>query len=153
MQYHGIASYKFEYQLSTGGDWTTAVDTPNTSTSYAYTIEELTSGTGYNLRATVKDNAGNLGVVTKIITTKKSDKNPGGNINNIVSDDIIYPNSSSGLNTENTGKTVAYVFKPTTVTFSSLLSGGQTSYTSTNNFTWRILAENTQYFFLVRSCN
>ena len=63
IQYHGIASYKVEYQLSTGGDWTTAVTTPSTATSYAHTIEGLTAGTGYNLRVTVTDNAGNIGAI------------------------------------------------------------------------------------------
>ena len=90
MQYHGIASYKVEYQLSTGGDWTTAVTTPSTATSYAYTIEGLTASTEYNLKVTVTDNAGNSGTGTNIGTTKKPEKNPGGVINNITTDEFIY---------------------------------------------------------------
>ena len=98
IQYHGIASYKFEYQLSTGGDWQTAVTTPSTATSYAHTIEGLTAGTGYNLRVTVTDNAGNSGTGTNIGTTKKPEKNPGGVINNITTDEFIYLGQKSTAN-------------------------------------------------------
>ena len=98
IQYHGIASYKFEYQLSTGGDWTTAVTTPSTATSYAYTYSSLTAGTGYNLRVTVTDNAGNSGTGTKTGTTKKPEKNPGGVIEDITVDEIVNPRNQFAIN-------------------------------------------------------
>ena len=110
MQYHGIASYKFEYQLSTGGDWTTAVTTPSTATSYAHTIEGLTAGTGYNLRVTVIDNAGNSGTGTNTGTTKKPEKNPSGIIENITTGTILYPGKNSEIITTRTGKTVDYTY-------------------------------------------
>ena len=67
--YHGIASYKFEYQLSTGGDWTTAATTPSTATSYNYTYQGLTAETRYNLKVTVIDHAGNIGAIDGNSTT------------------------------------------------------------------------------------
>ena len=149
MQYHGIASYKFEYQLSTGGDWTTAVTTPSTATSYAYTIEGLTGGNSYNLRVKVADKAGNTGTGTNIATTKKPEKNPGGVINNITSEEIIYIGKTSPLITTNIGKTVEYDFTQKTVTFSENLSGGQTSYTGKVYSDWVCFAEDENFFGLI----
>ena len=100
MQYHGIASYKFEYQLSTGGDWQTALDTTaNTANSYEYTYGSLTGGKSYNLRVTVTDRAGNSSTGTNTGTTKKPEKNPGGVIDNIVSDDITVVTPETNLKT------------------------------------------------------
>ena len=107
MQYHGIASYKFEYQLSTGGDWQIALDTTlSTDTSYDYMYEGLTGGKGYDLRVTVTDNAGNIGSGTNTVSTKKPEKNPGGVIDNIESDPIIYPGDCGGLDLSLSGQKV-----------------------------------------------
>ena len=108
IQYHGIASYKFEYQLSTGGDWTTAVDTPNTSTSYAYTIEGLKGGKGYNLRVTATDRAGNSSTGTNTGTTVKPEKNPGGVINNITSNGNDFEIDTTYSNDANIGKKINF---------------------------------------------
>ena len=123
IQYHGIASYKFEYQLSTGGDWTTAVTTPSTATSYAYTIEGLTGGTGYNLRVTVTDNAGNSGTGTNTGTTKKPEKNPGGVIENITTDEFIYLGQNSTANYDKFGMIVKYTNNTKTAKVKQDLSG------------------------------
>jgi len=120
MQYHGIASYKLEYQLSTGGEWQTALDTTaSTATSYPYTIEGLTEGKSYNLRVTVTDRAGNTGTGSKTASTKKPEKNPGGVISNITTDTLIYPGQNSDIITKYTGQTVDYTFSPKTVTIPS----------------------------------
>ena len=129
IQYHGIASYKFEYQLSTGGDWTTAVTTPSTATSYAYTIEGLTAGTGYNLRVTVTDNAGNSGTGTKTGTTKKPEKNPGGIINDITTETLITPEQNA--NCTRKGKSVDYKPRLKNASFDAYLANEKASTSST----------------------
>ena len=150
MQYHGIASYKLEYQLSTGGDWTTAVDTPNTSTSYVYTIEGLTGGKGYNLRATVTDRAGNSSTGTNTANTKKPEKNPGGIINDIATGEIIYPGQFYALITSNLGKSVKYDFTPKTVQIAENLRyvKASSSYSSTGTEKWFVLFEDYGYLYV-----
>ena len=123
IQYHGIASYKFEYQLSTGGDWTTAVTTPSTATSYAYTIEGLTAGTGYNLRVTVTDNAGNSGTGTNTGTTKKPEKNPGGVITDITTDEFIYLGQNGKRNITYEERIVKYNYVQKTASVNEKYSG------------------------------
>ena len=104
MQYHGIASYKFEYQLSTGGDWQTALDTTaSTANSYEYTYGSLTGGKSYNLRVTVTDRAGNSSTGTNTGTTKKLEKNPGGVIEDIVVDNVTYPGQNSSIDFSRSG--------------------------------------------------
>ena len=51
----GIATYRFDYKLSTASTWING--TEQASTSYTYT--GLSSGQSYKLRVAVKDNAGN----------------------------------------------------------------------------------------------
>ena len=123
MQYHGIASYKLEYQLSTGGDWTTAVDTTaNTANSYEYTYGSLTGGKSYNLRVTVTDRAGNSSTGTNTGTTKKPEKNPGGVIDNIVSDDITVVTPAIDLTS--IGRVpVKYTYEVKTAHISASLAG------------------------------
>ena len=133
MQYHGIASYKFEYQLSTGGDWTTAVDTPNTSTSYAYTIEGLTGGKGYNLKVTVTDNAGNIGTGTDTANTEKPEKNPGGVITDIEMNDFNYPGKKSTAVTNRMCTSVTIEAEPRTVTVGIEEAGIEGTYSSPRN--------------------
>ena len=123
IQYHGIASYKFEYQLSTGGDWTTAVTTPSTATSYAYTIEGLTAGTGYNLRVTVTDNAANSGTGTNTGTTKKPEKNPGGVITDITTDEFIYLGQNGKRNITYEERIVKYNYVQKTASVNEKYSG------------------------------
>ena len=148
MQYHGIASYKFEYQLSTGGDWTTAVDTPNTSTSYAYTIEGLTGGKGYNLRAIVTDRAGNSSTGTNTANTKKPEKNPGGVITDNTNDYVIGTTPTQPLINTLVGKTVLVPQNQRTVTYTTNLTGETAQYVPPSMSTWYVMAEDQLHYYL-----
>ena len=134
MQYHGIASYKLEYQLSTGGEWQTALDTTaSTATSYPYTIEGLTGGTSYNLRVTVVDRAGNTDIGTNTATTKKPEKNPGGVITDITTDEYIYLGQHGNIQYLNAGINVDYQYRPRTATVSGDICGKLNKNIARNN--------------------
>ena len=153
MQYHGIASYKFEYQLSTGGDWQTALDTTaSTANSYEYTYGSLTGGKSYNLRVTVTERAGNSSTGTNTANTKIPEKNPGGIINDIATGEIIYPGQFYALITSNLGKSVKYDFTPKTVQIAENLrhKDASSSYSSTGQEKWFVLFED--YGYLYVSC-
>ena len=63
--YSGIASYKFS------SDNGSSYETVNTSEdSYTYTFSNLESGTAYNIKAQIIDEAGNIGEVSKEISTQ-----------------------------------------------------------------------------------
>ena len=149
IQYHGIASYKFEYQLSTGGDWTTAVTTPSTATSYAYTIEGLTAGTGYNLRVTVTDNAGNSGTGNNTGTTKKPEKNPGGVIEDITTGDLPTMGTDSGLTVNGISKRFELVSKEKTLEYSWVPNSTKYRVTFSSNSDWFLLAQDNDNYYLV----
>ena len=150
MQYHGIASYKFEYQLSTGGDWTTAVTTPSTATSYGYTYSRLTAGTGYNLRVTVTDNAGNSGTGTNTVTTKNPEKNPGGVINDIISMEEGFTIPTDNIITDNLGKQIDLETSSRKILIPGRISGSSDQYYETDqNETWYVFAEDSTYLYVV----
>ena len=151
MQYHGIASYKFEYQLSTGGDWTTAVDTTaSTDNSYEYTYGSLTGGKSYNLRVTVTDRAGNSSTGTNTGTTKIPEKNPGGVIGNITTDEKHFSIPTTGRYSSNLGKIVIYEPFQKSVTVPASITGAPTDqvYSSTSNLTWYVVAETSDALYV-----
>ena len=100
MQYHGIASYTFEYKLSTDTEWTT-VPMQN---SCEYTSEGLAEGKNYDLRVTVVDRAGNSSTGENSAKTSTHEKNPGGVITDITSSDNILDLSTFRFNYEWRGK-------------------------------------------------
>ena len=150
MQYHGIASYKFEYQLTTGGDWQTALDTTaSTANSYEYTYGSLTGGKSYNLRVTVTDRAGNSSTGTNTGTTVKSEKNPGGIITDIVSDDTLQPIlPSTDFNTIKQTP-VNYEYEEKKVFISSSICGSTNEITGTVTGNWLLLYETRRFLLLV----
>ena len=119
MQYHGIASYTFEYKLSTAGNWTTAL----TQTSANYTCEGLTGGKSYDLRVTVTDRAGNSSTGTNTGTTKKPEKNPGGVIEDITSDPSMDLTTNTSDLTKLEKRRVNYKFDEKTVHISQDIAG------------------------------
>lgn len=145
MQYHGIASYTFEYKLSTDSNWTTAPTQNTNNGSCDYTCEGLTGGKSYNLRVIVTDRAGNSGTGTNTATTTKPEKNPGGDIDDITSEppgeefynNLDFTRCGTLIDIRNTQKKATYLpdygASKTTVQF--------------NQSTWILMMENDEYYF------
>ena len=149
MQYHGIASYKFEYKLSTDTNWTTGTTTNSSNGSCDYTIEGLTSGKSYNIQVTVTDRAGNSGMATTVARTSKHEKNPGGVITDITtSEDLIIPGWDSELITTNIGKTVNYTYTERKIDISGIDGIDNNTINAPKIVEWKILAEDEKYIFI-----
>ena len=151
MQYHGIASYTFEYKLSTDSNWTTAPTQNTNNGSCDYTCEGLTGGKSYNLRVTVTDRAGNSGTGTNTATTTKPEKNPGGVITDITTDDIPMMGENSRLSTENIGKPYDMFNKMKKLSYSWYNGGPVQEITFPSGIKWSILAEDDENVYIVRS--
>lgn len=148
MQYHGIASYKFEYKLSTDTNWTTGTTTNSSNGSCDYTIEGLTSGKSYNIQVTVTDRAGNSGMTTNLARTTKAEKNPDGVINNITTDELIFPGSVSEIITDNVGKHVNYSYNLKEIKVPYKYSSWEQHLKPTGNEFWQVWAETKDYIFI-----
>ena len=114
--YSGIASYKFSK------DNGSSYETVNTSdSSYTYTFDNLESGTAYNIKVQVIDNAGNIGEISKEISTESD----GGGGYILASD-----NPPTGQTTDWTGGTTYYY------------TGNPNNWVQFAGFWWRIIRIN-----------
>ena len=113
----GISSYKFS------SDNGSSYETISTSeASYTYTFNNLESGTSYPIKVQVIDNAGNIGEVSKEISTE-SDR--------VASDSILAsPNPPTGQTTDWTGQTTYYY------------TGNPNNWVQFAGFWWRIIRIN-----------
>ena len=128
----GIASYKFEYKLSTASSWSTAATKTSTSTSYSYTYTGLTEGKTYNLRVTVTDKAGNAYTGSSVNGTTKTSG--------------ITPTPTSDI-----GKYVNY--KPTSGSYTASRSysgsGSNQSFSTETSLKWRIWNVDSSKIYLI----
>ena len=114
--YSGISQYKFS--KDNGSNY----ETINTSEdTYTYTFNNLESGTAYNIKVQVIDNAGNIGEVSKEISTESD--NPGDYI-------LASGNAPTGQTTDWTGGTTYYY------------SGNPNNWVQFGGFWWRIIRIN-----------
>ena len=115
--YSGITQYKFS------SDNGSSYETISTSeASYTYTFNNLESGTSYPIKVQVIDNAGNIGEVSKEISTE-SDR--------VASDSILAsPNPPTGQTTDWTGQTTYYY------------TGNPNNWVQFAGFWWRIIRIN-----------
>ena len=115
--YSGISSYKFS------NDNGNSYETVNTNeTSYTYTFNNLESGTAYSIKVQVMDEAGNIGEVTKEISTQ-SDMTSGEYI-------LASSNPPTGQTTDWTGETSYYY------------TGKPNNWVQFGGFYWRIIRIN-----------
>ena len=114
--YSGISSYKFS---SDNGNSYEIVNTSDSS--YTYTFNNLESGTDYNIKVQVIDNAGNIGEISKEINTESD--NPGDYI-------LASPNPPTGQTTDWTGGTTYYY------------TGNPNNWVQFAGFYWRIIRIN-----------
>ena len=115
--YSGIASYKFSK------DNGSSYETVNTSEeSYTYTFDNLESGTAYQVKVQIIDQAGNIGEVSKEISTESD----------ITANEYILAsaNRPTGQTTDWTGETTYYY------------TGNPNNWVSFAGFYWRIIRIN-----------
>lgn len=149
--YHGIASYRFEYKLSTDSNWTTEPTQNTNNGSCNYTFERLTGGKSYDLRVTVTDQAGNSGTGTNTANTSKPEKNPGGIIEDITTDDLPMMGQNSNLTTENMGKPYDMFNTKKTLTYSIYKDGTKETITFPEGIDWFVFAEDEATTYVLRS--
>ena len=114
--YSGIASYKFS------SDNGSSYETINTSEdSYTYTFDNLESGTAYNIKVQVIDQAGNIGEVSQEISTESN--NPKDYI-------LASDNAPTETTTDWTGQTTYYY------------TGNPNNWVQFAGFYWRIIRIN-----------
>ena len=114
--YSGISSYKFS------SDNGSSYETVNTSEdSYTYTFSNLESGTAYNIKAQIIDEAGNIGEVSKEISTEAD--SAGAYI-------LASANKPTGETTDWTGGTTYYY------------TGNPNNWVQFAGFYWRIIRIN-----------
>lgn len=83
--YHGIASYKFEYKLTSSNDWITKQTITTSENSAKYTYTGLREKTSYDFRVTVTDKAGNTNIsAVKTGTTAETKDETAPNPPNVV---------------------------------------------------------------------
>ena len=114
--YSGITQYKFS------NDNGSNYETINTSdATYTYTFNNLESGTSYNIQVHLIDEAGNIGEVSKEISTESD--NPGDYI-------LASENAPTGQTTDWTGQTTYYY------------TGNPNNWVQFAGFWWRIIRIN-----------
>ena len=114
--YSGISSYKFS--SDNGGNYETV---STSEASYTYTFNNLESGTDYNIKVQVIDEAGNIGEASKEISTESD----GGGAYILASD-----NPPTGQTTDWTGGTTYYY------------TGNPNNWVQFGGFWWRIIRIN-----------
>lgn len=83
--YHGIASYKFEYKLTSSNDWISKETIVTNENASKYTYTGLREKTSYDFRVTATDKAGNTNIsAVKTGTTAETKDNTPPNAPNVV---------------------------------------------------------------------